>query len=1385
MDLKMHKKSTFKKIRFILEILVFGLFFIISQNLHSQDTGYKYFKNYSYKEYDHNPQNWGMAQAENGIIYVANHAGVLEFDGVSWRPIYKDIPNYTVRSIAIDDKGTIYIGGNDEIGYLAPDQKGVLKYNSLRKYLSDNQIKISDVWKTYAIGKNVYFFTSTFLFRWNSEQRKLVEVPHRYGAFFACGGKLFIRGNEVGLEQLEQMENDGLKTVPVPGGEEFAVRKIHMIAPFNSRKLLIGTDENGLYIHDGKTTVHFTTGVDEYLKENKLSHGIRLSSGDFTLATRYGGLIIIDSHGHLKHIFDKTYGLQNDSVEYVFEDNQGNLWLCLDNGISKIEYASPISIHDERSNLSGIVLSVVKHHNDLYVGTRNGLYYLESPLKFRRISGISSSFWSLLSIDDSLLAATSDGVFRVSDKNNIRRTDIKDLSFVLLPSRRYPDHIWCGTDKGLVALTRKNGRWMEGLRFKNINQNIRYIAEDRNGHLWLVTSTGVVLKVEFPVSLNHPVVTRYDTSHGLPGGRVYVAVAAGHVLFGTEKGLFRFDEKEKRFNPDETLGAEFAGGSDSKPVFRIMEDKNKNIWFTSESRIYQAIPGLEGSIKIHFKPFLRLPTAQINTIYPDPDGKTIWFGSVDGLIYFDTKAKKNYDLPFHTLIRKVLVNGKPVFAGYKKNGEIKSSLIEIDYEDRNIRIEFAAPFFEAESETTYQCLLKGYDKKWTAWNRETWKDYTNLDTGLNIFRVRAKNIYGNHGEEAVFRFKVLPPWYKTWWAFSFYVLIAFLGVYFVVKWRSWKLLKEKQTLEKIVKERTVEISKKNLQLQEQSQKLEEMDKVKSRFFANISHEFRTPLTLIMSPLEEMLSDSQDKKKKEKFKVMLKNSQQLLTYINQLLDLSRFDSGKMKLQASFQNIIPILKGTVAAFHILAQHDKIDLKFQSQEEDISLYFDTQKMEEVMYNLLINAFKFTPNGGKITVSAYVDRVDQRSPTGEQRSYPKEEISPPKQGSVKISVQDTGSGMPKEEWGLIFERFYQDERHKEKSHKGTGIGLSLTKEIINLHHGKIDVHSQEGKGTEFVIQLPMGHEHLKQDEIIVLSETFSNRKKAKEIETLFMPTDDEAGVAEGEENEGVEIEKHVENGGKAEAEENNVILVVEDHPDMRKHIRSSLKSLYNVVEASDGKEGITKAKEIIPDLIVSDIMMPEKDGYALTRELKNDIKTSHIPIILLTAKASEESLIQGLETGADDYITKPFNSKILHTRIKNLIDLRRQLQLKIQRQKMLLPTEIEVSSMDEKFLKEFQDIINKNLSDPEFNVDTLCKKLYMGRSTLFRKIQALTGETPNKFILSYRLERAAQLLKENFGNVTEVALEVGFSSPAYFSKCFKEKFHQSPHSYQASESK
>jgi signal transduction histidine kinase/DNA-binding response OmpR family regulator len=1360
-----------------------------TSEVYCENGGFIYFKNYSRKEYRGQPQNRCILQDKHGIIYVGNQLGLLEFDGASWRRI--EVKNHLVNSLAIDDTGTIYVGGIDEIGFLAPDSKGALQYVSLVEHLNIDKRGFSYVWETHWTKQGIYFKTPKFLLRWNPNCKKIDiwESDSGFHHSFICNGELFIRRENVGLMKMDT-GTDSLKAVP--GGETFAGKKIYMMTPYDNKILLIGTGEHGFYTYDPDNTaaLPFPTEADNYLKENRLYHGIRLSSGDFALATLRGGLVIIDSQGRLKEIFNKAYGLQDDNIKYVFEDFHGNLWLAMDRGISKIEYVSPLSIYDDRSNLPGSVLSVTRHNKDLYAGTTRGLFFLASPRVFRPAAGISSYCRCLLSIQDSLLAATTDGVFQVDGKTNIKHRVIKNRSYFLLPSKKEPNRIWVGTREGLISLylkeENKNGKWKKELQFENITPQIRTIVEDKKGNLWLGTGTRGILKVDFPgqTRMSHPLVIRYHTSHGLPPGGIGVFTAADHVMFATDKGIFRFDEVDKRFIPDPTLGEVFADGS--RGVSRIVEDKNKNTWLHSESGNFQVIPRQEEGSRtfvIYKKPFLRIPDVRVNAIYPDPDGIVTWFAGDEGLIRYDTGIKKNYDYDFPTLVRKVLANRNLVFAGYQTEYKIdkdpESPFPIFDYRDRNIRFEFAAPFFEAETRTQYRCFLEGYETDWSALNSGTRKDYMNLDPGLYTFRVRGQNVYGHPGSEAIFQFKILLPWYRTWWAFLSFALVLLMLTYLIARWRrSFKLEQEKQRLEQIVKERIKEIEEKNRQLEEQSEKLEEIDKVKSRFFADISHEFRTPLTLIMGPLEQMLShDIADEiEQKKKLTLMLRNSQRLLGLINQLLDLSKFESGKVKLQAGRQNIIPFLKGCVASFDPVADKNELDLTFHAEGENITLYFDPGKLEEVLFNLLSNAVQFTPAGGKITVTVTKD------PTKEANFSP---------GWLEISVCDTRPGIPGEQSAHIFNRFYRLDSTCELHGKGSGIGLAIAKELVELHHGKIKAGSIEGgnSGTEFIIRLPMGDSHLKPEEITRPPGKPYKYKSIEEIPAL-LTMEKERGAPAGL--------KNVKNGTadrseppatgdkdtEREAQEKNIILVVEDNADFRDYIRGSLEPLYEVVEAKDGREGIQIAQKIIPDLILSDIMMPEIDGYALCRVLKKDVRTSHIPVILLTAKASEESIVKGLETGADDYITRPFSTKILCARIKNLISLRCHLQFTRKRQMTLQPAEISVSSVDEQFYKDLQDVIEKNLSNPEFNVEQLGKKLYMSRATLYRKIMALTGDPPLKFIRSYRLKRAAQLLKANFGNVTEVAVAVGFCNIAHFSQCFREEFHQLPSNFLTSES-
>ncbi len=718
---------------------------------------------------------------------------------------------------------------------------------------------------------------------------------------------------------------------------------------------------------------------------------------------------------------------------------------------------------------------------------------------------------------------------------------------------------------------------------------------------------------------------------------------------------------------------------------------------------------------------------------------------------------------------------------------------ELSYDDRNIIIHCALPFFEKEDETRYRYFLEGYNKTWSNLTKNPQAEFTNLDSGYYIFHAQAVNVYDIESTESTFRFRVLPPWYKTWYAYLFYSIIGFFAIAFLIKLRyrylekeKKRLEKEKQNLEIIVEERTKEIkersreiSEKNIQLedqtkklQEQSDKLKELDQIKSRFFANISHEFRTPLTLIISPIEQMLQSINDRKQKKSLNTVLQNSQRLLTLINQLLDLSKIDSGKMKIRASLNNIVSFLKGLLGSFEGLADQCGIKLEFITQEEEILIYFDPYRMEEIVFNLLINALKFTPSGGNVSLIVSRNRGNRWTMDSSSIISENEDID---LKYIRISVSDTGPGIAPHQMNHIFDRFSNTDEMGEKIQKGSGIGLALSRELIHLHHGKIIVHSRLGEGTEFEILLPTGNSHLKPDEIDSENIRPFKPEKHTELDMLYSCEKSQDDLSNENTTQNDDIAS-TDEGKESDESDRIVILLVEDNADVRQYIKEPLEGMYKIIEAENGLEGIQLAKEHIPDLIISDIMMPGTDGYELCKTLKNDIETSHIPIILLTAKASEDSLMEGLKIGADDYITKPFNSRILLSKIKNLIEIRRQLQEKIQIQKTLLPPEIEVKSLDRKFMEEVHDIILANLSDPEFDIEMLTRKLLMGRSSVFRKIKAITGETPNDYIRTFRLHRAEQLFRQSSGNVTEVAMEVGFSSSSYFSTCFTKLFGITP---------
>jgi len=532
--------------------------------------------------------------------------------------------------------------------------------------------------------------------------------------------------------------------------------------------------------------------------------------------------------------------------------------------------------------------------------------------------------------------------------------------------------------------------------------------------------------------------------------------------------------------------------------------------------------------------------------------------------------------------------------------------------------------------------------------------------------------------------------------------------------------------------------------------LAEMDELKSRLFSNISHEFRTPLTLILGPLEQMMELEKDKKPSKKtIQMMQRNANRLLDLVNQMLDLSKVDAGSMKLELVEEEIFKALRVMILSFASLAEKKKIDYTFDLPVRKLVTWFDPDKLEKIVNNLLSNAFKFTPEKGKVKIEVRIEMPDS---------------SQLKLNRLFITIEDSGKGIPKEELDHIFDRFYQAEGAAEIETVGTGIGLALTKELVEVMHGEISVESQERKGTKFSLELPVGKDHLNESEYVIKgSDDTKSDPKSSKTETIAKEDECEEEIYNDEES-GLGFP---------------MVLTVEDHEDIRTHIRENLEDCFRVMEAENGKSGLEKAIENVPDLIITDLMMPEMDGIELCKHLKTDERTSHIPVIMLTAKASVEDKLEGLETGADAYVTKPFNIKEVRLRVTKLIEQRNKLRERFSKEITLEPKDIAVTSTDERFLQKAMTCIEEHMGDSDFDVRQFQEEMLMSRMQLFRKLKALTNHTPSEFIRNLRLKRAAKLLEGDFGNVAEVCYEVGFNNLSYFAKCFKELFMVLPSEY------
>ena len=744
----------------------------------------------NYTEHDYNgySSNWAIVQDQRGVMYfgngndLGNGHGILEYDGVSWNLI--PLPNKTtVRSLAVslDQDDRIYVGAVGDLGYLAPDTVGRMRFVSLLPFINENDRDIGDVWETLATKEGIYFSSYNRLFRWSNNKMKVWKEDTRFHTAAIIHNTLYIRQWDRGLKKLE---NDSL--ILVPGGEQFADERIYVMLPFDQTRILIGTRMKGLFIYDGKNIKPFRTEADSFLLQNQLYlPGTLLNDSTFVLGTLRNGLVIINRKGEFLQHINKDVGLQDNTVFYIYPDNQGALWLALNKGLARVEISLPISYYDSGQGIESTVYSVIRHKNTVYVATDLGVYYLDRPSKkFQFIPGIGGESFRLLSFNDKLICAALSGVYEIKNKQAylIRKSISYDYrAFTVYHSVLDSNRLYVGLENGLAALRFNKGEWIDEGKVPNINEEILTIVESSDSRLWLGTNATGVLRVNLngAESIQNPTIERLGRANGLPAGGVSVFSVGGEEYFGTNQGLFRFDKNSSSFVPDSGFAGISMGGSYGDYTFR--EDNKGNIWINFGEESAVAFRQADKSYRIDKTPFLRFAGFHVNDIFPDIDG-IVWFGGPDGLIRFDSRIKMNYSSDYPALLRKVFVGENTLLYGgaySPETGKVDHTGPILDYVNNALRFEFAAPSYQSENKNQFRTFLEGFDKSWSSWRSEAKKDYTNLPEGDYVFHVQAKNVYGHLSKESVYEFEILPPWYKSWLAYFFYV-IALAGVVFMV-----------------------------------------------------------------------------------------------------------------------------------------------------------------------------------------------------------------------------------------------------------------------------------------------------------------------------------------------------------------------------------------------------------------------------------------------------------------------------------------------------------------------------------------------------------------------------------------------------------------------------
>ena len=885
---------------------------------------------------------------------------------------------------------------------------------------------------------------------------------------------------------------------------------------------------------------------------------------------------------------------------------------------------------------------------------------------------------------------------------------------------------------------------------------ISALAENKQGDLWIGTANGIDILGKKSGNFIHYGYTA-DNAGGLSNGNVISIYIdkKNRAWVGTREGLDLFNEHTKTFQH-----FTIENGLPDNAILNILEDNNGTLWVSTPNGISSMIISEEsnGVVSVNCKNYdesdgLQGTEFNENAALKTSKGELI-FGGPNGFNIFQPQSMVTDKQVPQIVFTDFQLFNKSISPGEEVNGKIllsnsiaQTQSITLNYNQNVIAIEFAALNYSNAEKSKYAYMLEGFKNEWFVADGKTRKAvFTNLDPGNYTFYVKTAADNGKWNNNAIkLSIKILPPFWKSPFAYFFYFLVVAFALYIgrivIIRKAKAKFDIEQQRREAL--------------------RIHELDLMKIKFFTNVSHEFRTPLSLILAPLDKMLKQVAEVGQKQQLQLIHRNARRLLNLVNQLLDFRKMEEKELRLHTSKGDIVQYISDVSHSFSDVGDKKNISFSFNANIDSLKADFDHDKIERILFNLLSNAFKFTSENGHVGVDVFIKPIDE-----EKNLY-----------QVKLAVQDTGIGIEADKLEKIFERFFQNEIPGSMVNQGSGIGLAITKEFVKLHGGNISVESEPNKGSCFTVTLPLIAILIDNVEEEITQDEMPLAKSISESETTV--AEEPVGNEEPMDEEEITTPSPAPSKEAKQKNKKSTVLLIEDNDDFRFYLKDNLKEYFIILEAINGKLGWQKALAAHPDLIVSDISMPEMNGIDLCKKIKTDSRTTHIPVILLTALIGEEQQLKGLETGANDYMTKPFNFEILLSKIKNQLTQQQQTKKTYQKQVEVKPSDVVAESPTEKFMQQVLELVEKNISEPDFSVEDMSRAMFMSRVALYKKLLLLTGKTPIEFIRHVRLKRAAQLLKNGDMTVSEVAYEVGFNSPKYFSKYFKAEYDKLPSVY------